>query len=149
MMKETWETPRIAVEKFAPNEYVSSCLTVTLQCAIPGASPYAVDDGLDARNDHGICGADSTSFVSDSTGAGFETVDGVIERRRPISNVSFGAANPTSYRLDMTTYGSSVSGPGTYFAKWTSTDNVNHTGSYTHYGRAIVTNIDNSHPNHS
>ena len=24
MMKETWETPRIAVEKFAPNEYVSS-----------------------------------------------------------------------------------------------------------------------------
>jgi len=122
---------------------------VTLQCAIPGASPYAVDDGTSARDDHGICGADSTSFVSDSTGAGFETIGGVIQRNRPIDNVRFGAANPTEYRPNMSAGSSTVSGTGTYFATWTSYDNANHTGAYNHYGRAIVTNIDNAHPNRS
>jgi hypothetical protein len=153
-MKETWEMPRIAVEKFAPNEYVSSCLTVKLECAIPGASDSQVDDGTRTRRDsygmlHGLCGNDSTSFVSGSTGEGFETIGGVVQRDRPISNVSFGAANPSSYSAGQPTYGSYVSGPGTYYATWTSYDGANKTGTYSHYGRAIVTNIDNARPNHS
>lgn len=153
-MKETWEMPRIAVEKFAPNEYVSSCLTVQLECAIPGTSDSRVDDGTSARRDsygmlHGLCGNNSTSFVSDSTGEGFETIGGVVQRNRPISGVSFGAANPSSYSAGQPTYGSSVSGPGTYYATWTSYDGANNTGFYNHYGRAIVENIDNERPNHS
>lgn len=154
MMKETWETPRIAVEKFAPNEYVSSCLTVQLECAIPGASDSQVDDGTSAVRDrsgmlHGLCGNNSTSFVSGSTGEGFETIGGVVQRDRPISGVSFGAADPASYSAGQATYGSSVSAPGTYYATWTSYDGANKTGTYHHYGRAIVSQIDSSHPNHS
>lgn len=33
-MKKKWETPRMYIEEFVPNEYVSSCLY--LECAIPG-----------------------------------------------------------------------------------------------------------------
>lgn len=32
-MKEKWETPRIVVEKFAPNDYISACYEVT--CITP------------------------------------------------------------------------------------------------------------------
>ena len=80
---------------------------------------------------------------------GYETIGGVAQRNRRISGVSFGAANPSSYSAGQPTYGSSVSGPGTYYATWTSYDGANKTGTYYHYGRAVVTNIDSSHPNHS
>lgn len=151
MMKETWETPRIAVEKFAPNEYVSSCLTVKLECAIPGTSPYAVDDGTSrvTGNDglwHGSCGDDSEPFVI-SAGKGYETRNGHVDYNRIISNVQFGnQVSGSNYSPNYPVFGSSVDSTGTYFATWDSTDG---SGIYKHYGRAIVTRIDNEHPNHS
>ena len=38
---------------------------------------------------------------------------------------------------------------GTYDVTWTSVDNVNHTGTYQHKGRLIVSSIDTNRPNHS
>ena len=35
-MKEKWETPRIVVEKFAPNDYISACYEVT--CITPNSN---------------------------------------------------------------------------------------------------------------
>lgn len=51
-MKLQWETPRIEVEAFEANEYVSSCVTANsgaLYCAIPGYSFNYVQDGLTAK----------------------------------------------------------------------------------------------------
>lgn len=36
-----------------------------------------------------------------------------------------------------------------YGVIWSSDDGDKHSGTYTHYGRLIITNIDNNHPNHS
>lgn len=150
-MKETWETPRIAVEKFAPNEYVSSCLTVTLTCALPGSSKNQVGDGDSTVTDdngmwHGLCGDPSVSFISDS-GSGYETSNGKIDLNRKISNIRYGdIVTSNNYKPNMPTYGSTVRSTGTYFATWDSTDGA---GIYHHYGSANVTYIDNSHPNHS
>lgn len=153
-MKEKWEAPRIAVETFASNEYVSSCLTVQLTCAIPGRSTSLVGDGTSAVSDsfgmsHGLCGNSSTSFVSDSTGNGYETIAGVVQRNRPISNVKFGDPNPRTYSADMPAPNQTVGATGTYFATWDSTDGAQHTGTYHHYGCAVVSDIDSQHPNRS
>ena len=42
--------PMMESEVFTPNEYVAACVTGTIQCAIPGRSPYRVNDGTDSRN---------------------------------------------------------------------------------------------------
>ena len=38
-MKEMWETPRILVEEFAPNEYVSVCYSLSCQVGKNGFTP--------------------------------------------------------------------------------------------------------------
>lgn len=71
-MKKTWVRPKGSIENFVPNEYINSCMEIKLECAIPGKSPYYVNDGITARKDsdrldHGICGNWSTTFVSSSS----------------------------------------------------------------------------------
>ena len=43
-MKEKWETPRIVVEKFAPNDYISSCYQVTCITPNGNALGYVYED---------------------------------------------------------------------------------------------------------
>ena len=153
-MKLEWKNPEIMVEKFQANEYVAACVTGTIQCAIPGNSPYAINDGTGSRNnnsnlyqwnrwdwpgahlppdglDHGICG-ESTSITfsdSDGSGSGFEMNHGVLDRTRPIYNID-------GYSLST----------GSYNVTWQSN---NGSRQYNHYGILTITNIDNSRPNHS
>lgn len=151
-MKKVWEEPKVDVQIFVPNEYVAACVTGTIQCAIPGNSPYEVNDGIGTRNyswgnvdnsrwngptldydgqDHGICGeaAAITFSDSDGSGSGYEMNHGVLDRSRPIYNI-------TGYTL----------AEGTYDVTW----NSNSGGpTYNHYGVLTITNIDNSKPNHS
>ena len=153
-MKRTYETPVAYVEEFMPNEYVSACVTGTIQCAIPGRSAYAVNDGTSSRTNnwqlynswnwdwpgdhlsadgmpHGICGeATSITFSdSDGSGSGYEMNHGVLDTSRPIYNIR-------GYNL----------ATGTYNVYWQSN---NGSEEYNHYGTLTISNIDNSRPNHS
>lgn len=149
-MKRVYETPMLYAEKFAPNEYVSACVQGMIQCAIPGRSPYAVEDGTTTRNynrgdvnrnlwqgptltydglDHGLCGTAAPISFSDSTGSGYEINHGSIDRNRPIYNIEGYTLAEGSYNV---TWNSNSGGPA-----------------YNHYGVLTITNIDNSRPNHS
>lgn len=153
-MKKAYKTPTACAEEFMPNEYVSACVTGTIQCAIPGSSPYKVNDGTGSRNfskqvymglsqnwngptisydgkDHGICGeATSITFSdSDGSGSGYEMNHGVLDMTRPIYDIS-------GYQLSV----------GNYYVTWKSN---NGSQEYNHYGTLKISNIDNSRPNHS
>lgn len=153
-MRKIWEEPTILIQKFIPNEYVAVCVEGTIQCAIPGNSPYRVADGTGSRNynpgevtrnlwsgptlsydgqDHGLCGTAAPITFSDSngTGSGFEINNGSIDRNRPIYNIA-------GYDL--------TQGTGTYNVTW----NSNSGGpTYNHYGVLTVSYIDSNNPNHS
>lgn len=150
-MKKTWEEPSIMVQQFMPNEYVAACVTGTLQCAIPGDSPYACGDGTSARNyswrvyagidqwggpritpdgkNHGICAEPTSISFASGTGTGYEMNHGVLDRTRPIYNID-------GYNLST----------GTYKVTWKSNNGYQ---VYNHYGMLTITNIDNDRPNHS
>lgn len=145
--------PMMESELFTANEYVSACYDykVQLECAIPGESSSMVGDGTTARKDHGICG--NLSNVMDISGSnGFETVNGVADPLRPITNIVIGS--PVSGNSGFSTDIGTNSGltDGTYMATWTSRDNRNGNGTpYYHYGRAHVTSVIQieDRPNHS
>lgn len=146
-MKKRWETPRTAVQKFEPNEYVAACYT--LVCAIPGGSATDIGDGTSTRYfngtegpfgrryttwdgqrvmadglAHGNCGNESTSYDVDHS-IGYEHNNDGTVKNAVISNVHIG---------------SQASG-NTYFATWNSDNGT----LYTHYGFAIM----DSNQNHS
>jgi len=156
-MKKTWIRPKSLIENFVQNEYISSCMEISLQCAIPGNHTDRVADGTVARwgsdgLQHGICGNESTSFIASAFASGYETVNGKADKTRPISNVQLG--RPISNLNRYTTFSSTLIGStplesattGNYYAVWDSTDGA---GTYNHYGLAKVTTVDNTHPNHS
>lgn len=153
-MKLEWKNPEIMVEKFQANEYVAACVTGTIQCAIPGNSAYAINDGTSSRlnnrnlylpwnwnwsgnhlsadgKEHGICGESTAITFSDSngSGSGYEMNHGVLDTSRPIYNIS-------GYSLSQ----------GDYNVTWQSNNGYEE---YNHYGVLKITNIDNSRPNHS
>lgn len=139
-MKKAWETPRIVIQKFEPNEYVAACYT--LVCAIPGWSATEIGDGTTTRwftksrtwdgsyvqadgLAHGNCGNESTSYDVDNS-IGYEHNNDGTVKNAVISNVNIG---------------SHVSG-NTYYATWQSNNGT----LYTHYGYAL---LDANKPNHS
>lgn len=67
-MKEKWETPRIVVEKFAPNDYISACYEVT--CITPNNNAsfnYIYEDSNgDGQLDRGDRPLLSASFRGDA-----------------------------------------------------------------------------------
>lgn len=143
-MKKKYVTPTMVGERFSADEYVAACITGTIQCVYPGTSTEKGDNGkYDDYNQqesgwyrdasgllHGVCGNDATITFNDNIGRGFEKINGVIQKDRPIYNIS-------GYKKE----------PGTYLGvKWNSTDGKNE---YTHIGRLEITNIDENHPNHS
>lgn len=151
MEKKIWSRPFALLEKFDVTEYVAACYdyTVQLECAIPGASSSAVQDGTTARHDHGICANVATFDVSGNKG--YEVTNGQINTLRPISNIVIGAATDSTSGFS-TNIGTNTSmANGYYMATWTSTDLENGTGSYQHYGRAYVTGAIQieGRPNHS
>lgn len=102
-MKKKWETPRMYIEEFAPNEYVSNCLY--LACAIPGDSPYKDYDGqiptrifnyeIDSwggikinpdNQEHYICGVRGATTYCTETNRGFWWKDGEIDRSVIVSD---------------------------------------------------------------
>ncbi len=140
IMKKAWETPRIVIQKFEPNEYVAACYT--LVCAIPGWSATEIGDGTTTRwftksrtwdgsyvqadgLAHGNCGNESTSYDVDNS-IGYEHNNDGTVKNAVISNVNIG---------------SHVSG-NTYYATWQSNNGT----LYTHYGYAL---LDANKPNHS
>lgn len=144
-MKRTYETPMALAEEFAPNEYVSACVTGTIQCAYPGNGrtngQTNVFDDYNGRQSgwykdsydmlHGICGNNATISFNGETGSGYEFVNGRPASNRPIYNIE-------GYQLEEGTY---------YNVTWNS--KVDNSNEYHHVGRLIITNIDNDHPNRS
>ena len=74
-MRAKWETPRIKVETFAPNDYVSACWGVA--CNVTAANQYETSIGkYDPTNlfhDANNCGQASNQYIQDKNG------DGTIE----------------------------------------------------------------------
>lgn len=150
-MKRAYETPMAWAEEFAPNEYVSACITGTIQCAYPGNGLPAKWGGTNGKTDefddyngqesgwykdsygmlHGICGNDAKISFNGDTASGYEYVNGKPAANRPISNIR-------GYEPKVGTY---------YNVTWTS--QVDNSDVYHHIGRLVITNIDNAHPNHS
>lgn len=141
--------PMMMSEAFAPNEYISACVVGTIECAIPGRDPYTCDGSSPIQNfnyqmnskewdgptimwdglDHGICGNSAPISFNGSTGSGYETIGGDIQRNRPIYNID-------GYTLE----------PGTYKVTWNSDSGG---PIYNHYGELHISYIDYDHPNHS
>lgn len=143
-MKKKWEEPRILVQQFAPNEYVSACVTGTIQCMYPGngrTNGQEVYDDYNGKQDgwfldgenhlHGLCGNDAAISFNGDTASGYEFSGGVAQMNRPI--------------YDISGYSQAV---GTYTVTWTSMETDSGT-EYHHKGRLVITNIDSDHPNHS
>ncbi len=140
--KKTWVAPRATLEEFTPNEYVSACVTGTIQCVYPGGGDNGVYNDFHGYDSevyedsygklHGICGYDATISFNGSTASGYEFTNGKANLKRPISNIS-------GYQESQ----------GTYDVTWTSVDNDNHSGTYHHKGKLVVTNVDPLRPNHS
>lgn len=163
-MKEMWETPRIAVQMFAADEYVSACYDykAQLQCAIPGSwwdrnhEHYIGSDNSTASSNHGSCGTMTEEF--DVFGSvGYETRNGEVNYQRPIYDITIGekiedtsnlsgiyfGEDPGSYSGDLT--------DGWYKATWWSEDLENGTGKYFHWGLAVISSVIQifGRPNHS
>lgn len=142
-MKKKWIEPQIQVQEFVANEYVAACITGTIQCVYPGKRGAKGDNGVynDYHGDpggwykdesgklHGMCGYDATISFNGDEGSGFERDNGVIQRNRPIYNIN-------GYEQKA----------GKYDVTWNSTDGND---TYTHKGRLIITNVDDTRPNHS
>lgn len=145
MNKEVWVRPIANVQQFVANEYVAACITGVIQCAYPGdGKTNGLTNKFDDYNGeasgwwyenqnqpHGLCGYNAPISFNDDTASGFETINGVVQRNRVISNVS-------GYTAAVGTY---------YNVSWISNDNGG--ADYHHVGRLEITNIDNEHPNHS
>lgn len=143
--------PMMMSEAFAPNEYISACVVGTIECAIPGRDPYTCDGSSPTRYfnynmsqsewgwgeptigrdrlEHGICGNPAPISFNGSTGSGYETIGGEIQRNRPIYNISGYDLEPGIYKV---TWNSDSGGP-----------------MYNHYGELHISYIDYDHPNHS
>ena len=147
IMKKRYEKPMAYVEEFTPNQYVAACITGVIQCAYPGNGEtngrtdkfgdyngkksgwYRDNDGML----HGLCGYDAEISFNADTGSGYEYNNGKIQKNRPIYNIK-------NYKAAVGTYTN---------VTWNSDDGDNHSGTYSHIGRLVITNIDNNHPNHS
>ncbi|MGN0776388.1 MAG: hypothetical protein ACI4MM_06880 [Candidatus Ventricola sp.] len=155
-MKEMWETPRIAVEEFAANEYVAACWDVACTTGSEGGNAgkhdehASVDDGRGNNNNHGKldagtgCGWASNQYIYDA----FTDDNGVIWYGMNEVNVA------GQDDLACTIYNdSNYSGTGSQFVSgltngqtiyWT-TSNSRYT--WFHYG--IVNFFNSLHPNRS
>lgn len=143
-MKKKWEEPRILVQQFAPNEYVSACVTGTIQCMYPGngqSNGQAIYDDYNGDSTgnyedgegllHGICGYETPVSFNGNTASGYESINGVVQMDRFIYNIQ---------GYDQR--------PGTYDVIWTSKHTSTGTP-YHHKGRLTITSIDSDRPNHS
>lgn len=139
-MKKKWETPRMYIEEFAPNEYVSSCLY--LECAIPGQDPFKGNDGQIPKRvfdfeiglwgeiagirpdyqEHYRCGGRGTTTYCTETNRGFWWTDGKIDRSVTVSDFQMGGTNPADWNKPC--------------AAWKTTDQNGNV--YQHYGYAFA-----------
>lgn len=146
VMKRMYEKPMAYEEVFKANEYIAACITGVIQCAYPGNGTSNGKMQYDDYNgqqsgwytdrqgkSHGLCGYDATITFNGLTGSGYEYNNGKIQRNRPIYNIE-------NYTQAVGTY---------YNVTWNSDDGDNHSGTYSHKGRLVITNIDDKHPNHS
>ena len=146
--KKTWVAPKATLEEFTPNEYVSACIVGTIQCAYPGnGKTNGRTDEFDDYNGqesgyyrdskgmlHGLCGYDASITFNDATGSGYERdKNGNVLTNRPIYNIK-------NYTPAVGTYTN---------VTWSSDDGDNHSGSYSHIGRLVISYVDTAHTNRS
>ena len=140
-MRAKWETPRIKVETFAPNDYVSACWGVA--CNVTAANQYETSIGkYDPTNlfhDANNCGQASNQYIQDKNGDG--TIDTMTETgTKGLGNLKCTLYTDGTYTTQES-YGSVH--PGDYIY-WTTS-----AGSRTwhHQGQAVAT--ETAHPNRS
>jgi hypothetical protein len=141
-MKEKWIEPKVLVQKFVANEYVSACVVGTVQCIYPNDPEIYDSWHMGQRKykeertgyEHGICGNVAYVTFNESTGSGYEAnAQGVPYPNRVIS------IPPCDYPVKEG-----------YYLQWTSKDNDDPLKLvYTHYGRLKVQYTDKDCPNHS
>lgn len=143
-MKKVWEAPKIEIQRFQANEYVSACIQGRLQCMYPGNGQTNGQEIYDDYNNdqsgwykdshnmlHGICGNDAAVSFNGDTAKGYESVDGVAQTNRVIFDIE-------GYKQEVGTY---------YNVTWKS--QVDNSDIYHHIGRLIITLVDPTRANHS
>lgn len=84
-MLEKWETPRVTIQEFEPNEYVAACWQIACSVGADGRVDQANPDPISGYN-NGI----THSHNSDKTGCGWADSQYIVE-------VSDGVFNVTEY----------------------------------------------------
>ena len=140
-MKAKWETPRIKVETFAPNDYVSACWGVA--CDVTAANQYEKTIGtynpVNLFHDAYNCGQASNQYIQDKNG------DGTIDTMTETGTKGLGNLKCTLYTDGTYTTKESYSSvqPGSYIY-WTTSASSR---TWHHQGRAVAT--ETAHPNRS
>lgn len=141
-MKKKWESPKMCIERFAPNEYVSTCLY--LACAIPGENPDDNNDGQAPRlfdftieswggltgispdnQVHSECGLRGKTTYCEETNRGFWWTNGEINRSVTVSDFRRGGTHDV----------------GKGYVAWKTTDQNGTV--YQHYGYAYAVELPN------
>ena len=147
-MLEKWETPRVTIQEFEPNEYVAACWAIACKYGIQGG-----EDGMNNPNWWWLEGSDATHTLrSDGTGCGHEDNQFITQN----DNGSFSVKEINTQGLGdlntrLTTYSnyrglsSSISDvePGDIIY-WTTSS-----GNRTLYHMGKVSTADYGHPNRS
>lgn len=149
-MLEKWETPRVTIQEFEPNEYVAACYSVV--CSTDAANSVEKgwriwSDGwtnnYDAGQTHSptACGALGNYYATDDNGDGL--IDSLTEYSRDQGPLSCTLYTDESYRYTAG-WGTVNVSSGTIYWQTSSQD-----GTRTWHHQGTVQVADASHPNRS
>lgn len=156
-MKETWTAPRVSVQQFRANEYVSACIVGKVACELPGASSTALEfdsnghayyDGniyhthLGHKDDawHGLCANEADISFNPETGVG-------SGNETQYNNGSFTAVDNRVIKVTGGSYNANELNVWQPISWESSNDNWK--SSYSHEGFIKISYVDTNRPNHS
>lgn len=137
-MKNTWGSPRIVVEQFAPNEYVAACFQ--LACSVwsdnngHDSDPTYDRGGENNTHAQNACGNAANQYITDNNG-----MITVKEYSSDLGWLDCNITYPTSGTIAV----------GTYVTWETYTYDSNGRVSRTWHHHGVASASDSSHPNRS
>lgn len=149
-MLEKWETPRVTIQEFEPNEYVAACWAIACKYGIQGGEaginnnnlPFWLHEKSDAthtlRSDGTGCGHEDNQFITENANGSFSVME---INTQGLGDLNTRLTTNSNYRG----LSSSISGvePGDTIY-WTTSS-----GNRTWYHMGTVSTADYGHPNRS
>ena len=150
-MLEKWETPRVTIQEFEPNEYVAACYSVVCNTGAANLVEMGwivnvnghVTNNYDAGQTHNpaACGAPGNYYATDDNGDGL--IDSLTEYSKDQGPLSCMLYTDSTYKTQAG-WGTVNVDSGTIYWKTSSVD-----GTRTWHHQGTVQVADSSHPNRS